>query len=104
VAKDCLVSFETNRYSVPFRFVGQPVEVQGEANRVLIYHDGKLIVTHPRCEGRHRCQTDRAHYTGIYHRERPDMTALRFPLPPVDTEVQVRDLAFYEGLVEGGAR
>jgi transposase len=104
VAKDCLVSFETNRYSVPFRFVGQPVEIQGEADRVLIYHDGKLIVTHPRCEGRHRCQTDRAHYAGIYHRELPEIQALRYPHPSFDGEVQVRDLGFYESLVEGGAR
>lgn len=104
VAKDCLVSFETNRYSVPFRFVGQPVEVQGEGDRVMIYHDGNLIVTHPRCEGRYRCQTDRAHYAGIYHRLHPELRTLRYPYPSVDGEVQVRDLAFYEGLVEGGAR
>lgn len=104
VAKDCLVSFQTNRYSVPFRFVGQPVEVQGEADRVLIYHDGKLIVTHSRCEGRHRCRTDRAHYAGIYHREFSEIVALRYPHPSFDGEVQIRDLGFYESLVEGGAR
>jgi hypothetical protein len=104
VAKDCLVSFQTNRYSVPFRFVGQPVEVQGETERVLIYHDGKLIVTHPRCEGRYRCQTDRAHYDGIYHRPAADLSPLRYPPLPVDLDVQIRDLGFYESLVEGGAR
>lgn len=103
VAKDCLVSFETNRYSVPFRFVGQPVEVMSDGESVLFYHDGKLIVTHPRCEGRHRCRTDRAHYAGIYHRTVPDVGVLRFP-PPVGTDVQVRDLAFYQSLVEGGTR
>ena len=104
VAKDCLVSFQTNRYSVPFRFVGQPVEVQGETEQVLIYHDGKLIVTHPRCEGRYRCQTDRAHYDGIYHRPAADRNPLRYPALPVDLDVQIRDLGFYESLVEGGAR
>jgi len=104
VAKDCLVSFQTNRYSVPFRFVGKPVEVQGEADRVLIYHDGKLIVTHPRCEGRHRCISDRMHYAGIYHRPAPDISTLRYPPLPADLDVQVRDLGVYERLVEGGAR
>ena len=104
VAKDCLVSFQTNRYSVPFRFVGKPVEVQGEADRVLIYHDGKLIVTHPRCEGRHRCISDRMHYAGIYHRPAPDVSTLRYPPLPADLDVQVRDLGVYERLVEGGAR
>jgi len=71
---------------------------------MMIYHDGNLIVTHPRCEGRYRCQTDRAYYAGIYHREHPELRALRYPHPSVDGEVQIRDLAFYEGLMEGGAR
>jgi hypothetical protein len=29
VGIDCLVSFEGRQYSVPFRFVGQEVEVRG---------------------------------------------------------------------------
>jgi transposase len=103
VAKDCLVSFGTNRYSVPFRFVGKPVEVTSDGERVMIYHDGELIATHSRCEGRHQCRTDRTHYAGIYHRTAPDVGALRFA-PPADMDVQVRDLAFYQSLVEGGAR
>ena len=104
VAKDCLVSFETNRYSVPFRFVGQPVEVMREGERVMLYHRGELIATHPRCEERHRCITDRAHYAGIYRREPLAIAAWRHPHPGFDTDVQVRDLGFYESLVEGGAR
>ncbi len=104
VAKDCLVSFETNRYSVPMRYVGQPVEVQGEADRVLIYHDGKLIASHPRCGQRHRCITDRAHYAGIHHSEPPEISSWRYPHPGFDAEVQIRDLGIYERLVEGGAR
>jgi len=36
---------------VPFRFAWQHIEVQCEADRDLIYDDGKLIVTHPRYEG-----------------------------------------------------
>jgi hypothetical protein len=64
---------------------------------------GELIATHSRCEGRHQCRTDRTHYAGIYHRTAPDVGALRFA-PPADMDVQVRDLAFYQSLVEGGAR
>jgi transposase len=104
VAKDCLVSFQTNRYSVPFRFVGQPVEVMREGEHVMLYHRGELIATHPRCEGRNRCITDRAHYQGIYRREPLEIAAWRHPHPGFDMEVQVRDLGVYERLVEGGAR
>jgi len=75
VAKDCLVSFETNRYSVPLRFVGQPVEVMRDGKHVMLYHRGELIATHPRCEARHRCITDRAHYAGIDRREPLEIAA-----------------------------
>jgi hypothetical protein len=34
VGIDCMVSFEGRRYSVPFRFVGQEVEIRGLAGRV----------------------------------------------------------------------
>jgi hypothetical protein len=41
VARDCLVTIETNRYSVPAAYVGQTVEVQwGVAATVQIYHQG----------------------------------------------------------------
>ena len=92
VAKDCRVSFETNRYSVPFRFVGQPVEVVRDGEHVMLYHRGELIATHPLCEGRHRCITDRTHYAGIDRREPPQIAVWRYPRPGFDTEVQVHDL------------
>lgn len=40
VSKDCLVAFEANRYSVPFRFAGRQVEVQADGETVKIYHGG----------------------------------------------------------------
>ena len=48
ISKDCLVSFQTNRYSVPHRFVGQQVEVQSDHDFIRIYHQGELIALHPR--------------------------------------------------------
>jgi transposase len=57
VARDCLVTVETHRYSVPAAYVGQCVEVQwGADETVQIYHQGTLIATHPRVSGHHqRC-------------------------------------------------
>lgn len=98
------MSFQTNRYSVPFRFVGQPVEGMREGEHVMLYPRGELIATHPRCEGRPRCITDRTPYQGIYRREPLEIAAWRHPHPGFDTQVQVRDLGVYESLVEGGAR
>lgn len=48
VGLDCLVSFEGRRYSVPFRFVRQEVEVRGLANRVLFMKNCETIANHPR--------------------------------------------------------
>jgi len=102
VSRDCLVSFETNRYSVPFRLVGQPVEVQSEGELIRIYQNGQLLATHPRCPGTYQVQLDQAHYWGLLPREpivnQPFRSQIR------EEEVQVRDLALYEALVEGGTR
>jgi len=40
VADDWLVSVETNRYSVPFLLIGQPVEVHRRNGRPRILHRG----------------------------------------------------------------
>jgi transposase len=105
VARDCMVSFDTNRYSVPLRFVGKQVEVQCWNDRVLIFHEDDLIVSHERCEGRYERQIIKEHYDSIFYREEtPSISLLHFDHEPlVQDDVQVRDLAFYEGLVEGGA-
>jgi transposase len=91
VSRDCLVAFETNRYSVPLSLVGRQVEVQAEDDLVRIFHKGELRVTHDRCPGSYETRIERAHYGGLHK------TAERLP------EVEVRDLAFYEDLLQGGA-
>lgn len=86
VSRDCLVAFETNRYSVPYQWVGRRVEVQAQGETIHIYHDGGLIVTHDRILGTYETRADRAHYQGLIR-------------PSTDyPEVEVRSLDFYEGL------
>src|SRR5439155_1176535 len=46
VAEDYLVSFETNRYSVPFALIGQTVEVTRRAGQLHITHRGTLVAEH----------------------------------------------------------
>ena len=106
VARDCMVSFETNRYSVPLRFVGKQVEVQCWDDQVLLFYDDMLIVSHQRCEGKYQQQIKKEHYDGIFYREEtPSIGLLHFDHGPlIQDDVQVRDLAFYEGLVQGGAQ
>ena len=106
VARDCMVAFETNRYSVPVRFVGKPVEVQSWNDRVLIFSEGSLIVSHPRCEGKYQRQVDKEHYVGIFYREElPSLRMLTFDHEASHgpEEVEIRDLSFYEEITQGGA-
>jgi hypothetical protein len=45
VSRDCLVAFETNRYSVPHRRVGRQVEVQAAGDLIRILHSrGKAFL------------------------------------------------------------
>jgi Mu transposase-like protein len=46
------VSLETNRYSVPERFVGKPVSVYRYPSELQIFCRGALVATHPRLIGR----------------------------------------------------
>jgi len=100
VAKDCMVTFKTNRYSVPFHYVGKAVEVQSSLEQIRIFHDGHLIAVHPRCAGTYQVQVERAHYQGLFSRQEPSDNLICSK--SLQEEVEVRDLSFYERLVEGG--
>jgi transposase len=100
VAEDYLVSFETNRYSVPCALIGKPVEVLRREGQLLIFHRDELVVTHRELEGKYQMRILPEHGPGAIARnvrqrqstrvERDD--AGRWTLP----EVEVRDLAVYE--------
>jgi len=63
VSRDCLVSFEGRRYSVPFPWVGREVEVLGTLGHVVIRTGGVELARHPR-RTRARLVIDPAHYEG----------------------------------------
>ena len=63
VSRDCLVSFEGRRYSVPFAYVGRSVEVRGTSAHVVVLADGGEIARHPR-RTESRLLLDERHYEG----------------------------------------
>jgi len=63
VDDDCTVSFEGRRYSVPFRFIRQEVEVRGLAGRVQILRRCEVIADHPRGTAE-LLQFDQRHFDG----------------------------------------
>ena len=48
VSRDCLVSFEGRRYSVPFAWAGQLVDVRGTARDVVVRGGGREVARHRR--------------------------------------------------------
>jgi hypothetical protein len=63
VSRDCLVSFEGRRYSVPFAWIGRQVEVRGTAQDVVVWAEGQAIARHPR-HTRRTLVLEPAHYDG----------------------------------------
>ncbi len=63
VSRECLVSFEGRRYSVPFAAVGRTVEVRGTAAHVVILTEGRELARHPRHTAARLVLTP-AHYEG----------------------------------------
>ena len=99
VAEDYLVSLATNRYSVPFRFIGQRVEVQQRGDTVHIFHRDQEIATHPVLPGPHQLRILPEHGPGAIARlPRQRRSTLSEPTPRASAlpEVEIRDLAWYE--------
>jgi hypothetical protein len=63
VSRDCLISFEGRRYSVPFAWVGRHVDVWGTLRHVVIRGAGDEVARHARGT-RARLLIDPGHYEG----------------------------------------
>lgn len=48
----CRVIFETNRYTVPYRYASQKLTLKVYPDQLLLYHNEKLITSHLRCYDR----------------------------------------------------
>ena len=109
VAKDCLISYHGNRYSVPYAFAGKTVTVRQtlDSGLLRIFYQQDRIGEHPLAAGKGAMVMDSAHYGSRPRRERklatPPVT------PPVELmpgpgvglhhaipEVEMRPLAIYE--------
>jgi transposase len=104
VADDYLVSFETNRYSVPFTLIGQTVEVHRQDGQLQIFHRGQLVVTHALLPGQHQLHILPEHGPGAIARtaRQRASTPAAAGLRPQYPEVEIRDLAIYETLISRG--
>jgi transposase len=96
VASDCSIEVDTNAYSVPWRLIGESVQVEIAGGHVRIRHAGREVALHDERTGlRRERAVDPAHFEGV--------AGLR---SPVRREIEVeptllRPLAEYEQLAGG---
>ena len=103
VAEDYLVSLATNRYSVPFRLIGQRVEVQRRGDTVHIFHCDREVATHLVLPGTHQFRILPEHGPGAIARivrQRRSTRRESAPQAAALPEVEIRDLTCYEALCE----
>ena len=97
VAKDCLLSYRGQRYSVPHAYAGKTVLVKEPVHgtEITVWYQNRLLCRHRLGTGPRQCHIDPEHYRGL-----PGSRSLRstsVPLsPPGAPEVEIRPLAVYE--------
>jgi transposase len=109
VARDCLVSYRGNRYSVPHAHAGKSVLVREPlgSGSIRIFHQQDLIAEHTLSRGKGEMIVERAHYGNLPRRPRglrstvPVAVSELIPGPGVGLHytvpvVELRSLAMYE--------
>lgn len=99
VQADCAIDLDTNSYSVPWRLIGESVQVVVLGGRVIVRHAGEVVADHALCRGRRQRIVERAHLAGVVGAAGPVRSALAALDPP---PALLRPLAEYEAVVGGG--
>jgi transposase len=99
VQADCAIDLDTNSYSVPWRLIGESVQVVVLGGRVIVRHAGEVVADHALCRGRRQRIVERAHLSGVVG----SAGAVRSAPTEIDPPpALLRPLAEYEALVGGG--
>lgn len=101
VAGDYLLSFETNRYSVPFQLIGQTVQVQRQGDALHIFHRDRQVAAHPTLPGKHGLRIAPEHGPAAAARNQRSRRSTPTGVTPasLQPEVEIRDLALYDRLL-----
>jgi transposase len=102
VQADCAVEIDTNAYSVPWRLIGESVQVSVSAGRVRIHHAGQLVAEHPEAAGRRGRIVEPSHLAGIVGFPRPAPRAAPEEPPTPPPPELLRALSEYEAVAGGG--
>lgn len=105
VQSDACVEVDTNRYSVPWRWIGHLVHVRVADQQVCIAHGEQELAVHAQSLGRRQACLQATHLEGIVgagaKRTGTPPVATRIAPPVTPSELQ-RPLSDYEALLGGG--
>ena len=69
VGKDCLISYNQNKYSVPVEYVGQDVAIIVLDNMLAAYSEGKQIALHKLSSDKNKMMINREHYKRLLKKQ-----------------------------------
>jgi transposase len=103
VGSDCAVEVDGNAYSVPWRLIGERVQVTVGSGAVRVAHAGREVAVHAELPGRRGRAVDPVHFEGVAgargHPVRRRQCDLVGEDPP---PALLRPLSEYEALLGGG--
>lgn len=97
VQADCAIEVDGNSYSVPWRLIGESVQVVLADSQVRVRHAGQEVAVHAETAGRRQRIVDPAHFHGVAGAARP------VAAKPAEAAL-LRPLAEYELVAGGGWR
>jgi len=101
VQADCAIAVDGNSYSVPWRLIGESVQVMVCGGQVRVSYAGQEVAVHAQTAGRRQRIVDPTHFHGVAGVARPVggvVSASTAPLQPA----LLRPLAEYERVAGGG--
>ena len=101
VARDAYVSWESNRYSVPWAYAGASVCVRERDDRIEVHYGGQCVAAHARASGKHQLVRVPEHHHGIPLGARGPSTKILIHIQQAAPIVEVRSLAAYESVIGG---
>jgi hypothetical protein len=101
VQADCAIEVDGNSYSVPWRLIGESVQVIVADGRVRVHHGDAEVAVHAETTGRRQRILDPVHFHGVAGLARPVCAAQPTAAAPPEPAL-LRPLAEYERVVGGG--
>jgi transposase len=102
VHTDACIELDTNRYSVPWRLIGEQLSVVVADGEVRVLHAGQEVARHVQSALRRVSVIERSHLSGVVGHEFVGITRLAPPQASAPTAELQRDLVEYETLLGGG--